>query len=113
MGTWLVVALLASAVVTGCASTSPESPKTSTCETGAINVRPGTPTDLPGGGQVGIGQVNGDASPVDTRLILVDGAAGEADNATLAVGGTFTVRGRTYSVTCVSEGLVTLDAATN
>ncbi len=111
-GTLLAAVATALLALTGCSAPDRTAPTTPTCEKGAIKVRPGTPTDLPSGGRVGIGQVNQDATPIDTRLIFLDGGSGEADHATLAAGGTFTVRGADYSVTCVSEGLVTLDPAT-
>lgn len=107
------LALLVAAGLAGCGADEPSTPATDAaspvaCADGQIRFLQGAPTDLPGGGSAGIGQVDEDADPMTVRLVLGGAQAGEtADD--LAVGDSFTVRGASYKIVCISAGKVTAD----
>lgn len=106
-GSALVVIVLGVAACGSSDQPSSDGTKTGTasCEGGDIRILQGQPTDLPGGGSVGIGQVS-DADPVTVRLVLGGADSGETASK-LAVGDRFTVRGASYEITCISPGKVT------
>lgn len=67
----------------------------------------GIPTDLPGGGGAGIGQVDERGRTV--RLVLRDQRPEERPPGKLKVGDTFSVAGVGFRIACISPSVVTLD----
>lgn len=108
----VLVLLLAAACGTDQPTERPRPrPDSTSCATpahaGDILVAQGHPTDLPGGGSTGIGQVEQGAHPTHVRLVLGDARPGETAT-DLSVGSEFTVQGVGYRVTCVGTSTVTL-----
>lgn len=77
------------------------------CAGGDVRFLQGMPTDLPGGGEGGIGQVDMDADPPTVRLVLAGDTATPPTAGALSVGDTFTVEGTTYRITAICPGKVT------
>lgn len=104
-------ALVVLGLVSACSGSDDEPSSRATgsadCAGGDISVLQGQPADLPGGGQVGIGDVDADADPPRVRLVFT-GDGVPTEHTTYTVGDTFSVGSTSYRVDCLSAGKVAL-----